>query len=110
MLTLEVHHPQGKLRVLSDKHESGTRERQIRISTPSVIYTINDLIVSRASDESQVPLVAFPGSATSLTQYVHLTGATLDKMAGCAASKLIEYGLPPTVSAGDLFVHYQIVL
>lgn len=68
------------------------------LSPSDDIYTVDDLIVSRSRDQDQTPLVAFPKSETTLTEFDHFTGKDLDSLAGRIAARLIELGLSPTVS------------
>ncbi|KAI9730859.1 MAG: putative NRPS-like protein biosynthetic cluster [Cirrosporium novae-zelandiae] len=61
------------------------------------IYTIDDLLCDRASDEEQVPLVAYPKSKHGLIDYEHFTPKDLDRFTDHSAKKLMQNGIAPTV-------------
>lgn len=57
------------------------------------IYTYDEVIRSRALDEDQVPLVAYPKSKLGIADYEFFTGKQLDRLVDGAAKALIKSGL-----------------
>lgn len=57
------------------------------------IYTYDEVIRSRALDEDQVPLIAYPKSKLGITDYEFFTGKELDRLVDGAAKALINSGL-----------------
>ena len=60
-------------------------------------YTFDEVIGSRALDDVQVPLIAYPKSKLGITDYEFFTGKQLDRLVDGAAKSLINSGLKPLV-------------
>ncbi|KAI1312029.1 putative NRPS-like enzyme [Xylaria venustula] len=60
------------------------------------IQTLDELLRQRAIDDDQTPLIAFPKTRTSATDFEPITGAALDRFVDGAAKSLIHRGLVAT--------------
>lgn len=67
------------------------------IPSDEPLYTINDLLVRRARAKDDVPLIAYPGSAKGVDDYVHYTARQLDIFVDEAVRKYMSAGLPAKV-------------
>lgn len=67
------------------------------IPSDEPLYTINDLLVRRARATEDVPLIAYPGSAKGVDDYVHYTARKLDLFVDEAVRKYMSAGLPAKV-------------
>ena len=70
------------------------------------IYTYDEVIHSRALDDVQVPLIAYPKSKLGIADYEFFTGKQLDRLVDGAAKALINSGLSSLVR---LFFHPQVL-
>lgn len=61
------------------------------------IWTLDQLLRQRASDEDQTPLLAFPKTKQGITDYEPVNGATLNRFIDGASKCLIKKGLPVVV-------------
>lgn len=61
------------------------------------LYTVDDLLYSRSQTIPDVPLVAYPATARSRSDYVHYTAKDLDRFADHGARKFASLGLIPQV-------------
>jgi hypothetical protein len=66
---------------------------------PNTIYTFDEVICERASDEDQSPLIAYPKFKLGITDYEHFTGKQLNRLVDGAAKALLKSGVRPLVSA-----------
>ncbi|KAE9366838.1 putative NRPS-like enzyme [Stipitochalara longipes BDJ] len=62
---------------------------------PKTIYTFDQVIRERASDEDQSPLIAYPKSKLGITDYELFTGKQLDRLLDGAAKALLKAGIRP---------------
>jgi len=53
----------------------------------------DDLLIARARDRNQVPLLCFPRSEQGTTEYDKFTGKDIDRMVDHAAKHLLSHGL-----------------
>ncbi|PMD33859.1 putative NRPS-like enzyme [Hyaloscypha variabilis F] len=60
---------------------------------PQTIYTFDQVIRERASDDDQSPLIAYPKSKLGVADYEVFTGKQLDRLVDGAAKALLEAGL-----------------
>ncbi|RFU36300.1 hypothetical protein B7463_g91, partial [Scytalidium lignicola] len=60
---------------------------------PRSIWSVDDLLVQRANEEVQSPLVAFPRSGDGLTDFLFLTAKDLDNFTDNAAKRLLSHGM-----------------
>jgi len=61
------------------------------------LYTIDDLIVDRATTSPNVPVLGYPASARGRADYVFYSNSDLDRFADEAARNLISSGLHSNV-------------
>lgn len=61
------------------------------------IWTVDQLLQQRAIDEDQTPLLAFPKTRNSVTDYEPITGASLNCFVDGAAKCLTQKGFPAVV-------------
>lgn len=61
------------------------------------IYTIDDLIVNRASTAPNEPVLGYPASPRGKDDYVYYSNKDLDQFADEAAKYLLTAGLPAKV-------------
>jgi len=61
------------------------------------IYTIDDLIINRASIFPDKPVVGYPASPRGKADYVYYSNKDLDRFADEAAKHLLSVGLPAKV-------------
>ncbi|KAI0971263.1 putative NRPS-like enzyme [Xylaria arbuscula] len=62
----------------------------------TTIQTLDELLRQRAIDDDQTPLIAFPKTRTSATDFEPIAGAALDRFVDGAAKSLIQRGLVAT--------------
>ena len=61
------------------------------------LYTIDDLIMDRATTSPNAPVLGYPASARGRADYVYYTNSDLDRFADEAARNLISSGLHSNV-------------
>jgi hypothetical protein len=61
------------------------------------LYTIDDLIVDRASTSPNAPVLGYPASVRGRTDYAYYSNSDLDRFADEAARNLISSGLHSNV-------------
>lgn len=61
------------------------------------LYTIDDLIVDRATTSPDTPVLGYPASARGRADYVYYSNSDLDRFADEAARNLISSGLHSNV-------------
>lgn len=64
---------------------------------PKTIYTFDQVIRERGSDEDQSPLIAYPNFKLGVTDYELFTGRQLDRLVDGAAKALLRAGVRPLV-------------
>lgn len=64
---------------------------------PQTIYTFDDVILERARDEDQVPLIAYPKTRLGITDYELIDGKLLNRLVDRAAKAFIKAGVQPVV-------------
>jgi hypothetical protein len=69
---------------------------------PQTIYTFDQVIRERASDDDQSPLIAYPKSKLGVADYEVFTGKQLDRLVDGAAKALLEAGLRSLVRCPPL--------
>lgn len=62
------------------------------------ICSVDDLLVQRANEETQAPLVAYPRSVDGLTDFTLFTAKDLDSFTDAAAKRLLDHGMRIIVS------------
>ncbi|PQE30831.1 fungal specific transcription factor domain-containing protein [Rutstroemia sp. NJR-2017a WRK4] len=68
-----------------------------QVAPSSTLFTVDDLVFSRSQSIPDTPLVAYPGSSRSKSDYVHYTARDLDRFANNGANKYASIGLVPKV-------------
>ena len=61
------------------------------------LYTIDDLIVDRATTSPNTPVLGYPASARGRADYVYYSNSDLDRFADEATRNLISSGLQSNV-------------
>jgi hypothetical protein len=61
------------------------------------LYTIDDLIVDRASTSPNAPVLGYPASARGCADYVYYSNSDLDRFTDEVARNLISLGLHSNV-------------
>jgi hypothetical protein len=64
---------------------------------PRTIYTFDDVILERADDVEQVPLIAYPKSRLGITDYELISGKLLNTLIDGAVKAYIRAGVQPVV-------------
>src|SRR4051794_30330521 len=68
------------------------------------LYTIDDLIIDRASSSPNTPVLGYPASARGRADYVYYSNSDLDRFADEAARSLISSGLHSNVRIEPFFI------
>jgi hypothetical protein len=68
------------------------------------LYTIDDLIVDRASTSPNAPVLGYPASARGRADYVYYSNSDLDRFADEVARNLISSGLHSNVRIWPFFI------
>ena len=63
------------------------------------LYTIDDLLVNRASTSPDTPVLGYPASARGRSDYVYYSNRDLDRFADEAARHLLSLGLHEKVNS-----------
>jgi hypothetical protein len=71
------------------------------VQAPNEIKSINDLILSKAANVPDTPLIAYPDSPNGLDNWIEYTAKDLDLYADEAAKELSHLGLKPKVSSPE---------
>jgi hypothetical protein len=68
------------------------------------LYTIDDLIVDRASTSPNAPVLGYPASARGHADYVYYSNSDLDRFADEVARNLLSSGLRSNVRIRPFFI------
>ena len=91
--------------VSQDNHHDFSNEKaspSVEFTRQEQLYTIDDLIVNRASTNPNGPVLGYPKSTRGCADYEYYSNKDLDRFADEAAKHLISDGLPAKVAITSL--------